>query len=105
MKEARACAGCCWVAPPGVAVSIRGLTKEFGIAGGGKNVALKGLDLDIHGGQITALLGHNGAGKTTAISILTGASNAQHFMAGLRCWWWCGGCAARVAVFLGWQLS
>ncbi len=34
--------------------------------------AVNKLNLDIYDDQITALLGHNGAGKTTAISILTG---------------------------------
>lgn len=33
---------------------------------------MDGLSLDIPRGQITALLGHNGAGKSTTISILTG---------------------------------
>jgi len=35
-------------------------------------VALDGLDLDIHRGEVLALLGANGAGKTTAISLLLG---------------------------------
>ena len=38
----------------------------------GKKLAVDGLNLNMYEGQITALLGHNGAGKTTAISILTG---------------------------------
>ena len=38
----------------------------------GKHVAVKGLSLELHTGGITALLGHNGAGKTTAIGMLTG---------------------------------
>ena len=33
---------------------------------------MKGLSLELHTGGITALLGHNGAGKTTAIGMLTG---------------------------------
>ncbi|XP_025029156.1 ATP-binding cassette sub-family A member 10 [Python bivittatus] len=36
--------------------------------------ALKGLSLDIYEGQITAILGHSGAGKTTLINILSGLS-------------------------------
>jgi len=35
-------------------------------------VAVDGLSLDVMRGQITGLLGHNGAGKSTSISILTG---------------------------------
>ncbi|CAN2391762.1 ATPase activity, partial [Pristimantis euphronides] len=38
--------------------------------------ALRGLDFDIYEGQITALLGHIGAGKTTLINILSGTCNA-----------------------------
>ncbi|CAM9298668.1 unnamed protein product, partial [Discosporangium mesarthrocarpum] len=35
-------------------------------------VAVKGLDLDLYEGQISVLLGHNGAGKSTSISMITG---------------------------------
>jgi ABC-type multidrug transport system ATPase subunit len=35
----------------------------------GRVVALDGLDLEIRSGQLFALLGQNGAGKTTAISL------------------------------------
>jgi ABC-type multidrug transport system ATPase subunit len=35
-------------------------------------VAVDGLNLTMYSGQITALLGHNGAGKSTTISILSG---------------------------------
>lgn len=35
-------------------------------------VAVKGLNLDLFEGQISVLLGHNGAGKSTAISMMTG---------------------------------
>ncbi len=35
-------------------------------------MAVAGTDLDIFENQITALLGHNGAGKTTIMSMLTG---------------------------------
>ena len=35
--------------------------------------AVKNFSLDIYEGQITALLGHNGAGKTTIFNILTGS--------------------------------
>ncbi len=45
----------------------RGLTKSYGDV-----QALRGADLDVAPGQITALLGRNGAGKTTMISIIAG---------------------------------
>jgi ATP-binding cassette subfamily A (ABC1) protein 3 len=55
----------------GVGVKIRNLRKEF--PGESKPfVAVAGLSLDLYEGQILSLLGHNGAGKTTAISMLTG---------------------------------
>ena len=35
-------------------------------------VAVKDLSLNLYEGQITVLLGHNGAGKSTTLSILSG---------------------------------
>lgn len=35
-------------------------------------VAVKDLSLNLYKGQITVLLGHNGAGKSTMLSILSG---------------------------------
>lgn len=51
----------------GQAMVVRGLRKHFG-----NKVAVDGIDLDMFKGQIFALLGHNGAGKTTSLSMLTG---------------------------------
>src|SRR3954453_13041825 len=47
-------------------VRTHGLGKRFG-----ELWALRDLDLDVPAGSILGLLGHNGAGKTTAIRILT----------------------------------
>lgn len=47
-------------------VKARGLSKRYGDLW-----ALRGLDLDVPAGSVLGLLGHNGAGKTTAIRILT----------------------------------
>jgi ABC-type multidrug transport system ATPase subunit len=49
-------------------IHIQGLRKVFS---DGK-VAVSGLTLDFLEDHITALLGHNGAGKSTTISMLTG---------------------------------
>jgi ABC-2 type transport system ATP-binding protein len=47
-------------------VQAEGLGKRFG-----QLWALRNLDLDVSPGSVLGLLGHNGAGKTTAIRILT----------------------------------
>jgi len=52
-------------------VEIKDLYKEFKTNTGTK-VAVDGLNLTLYNGQINVLLGHNGAGKTTAIAMLTG---------------------------------
>lgn len=50
-----------------VGISITNLYKCFG-----NYYAVNGVNLDLYKGQITTLLGHNGAGKTTMMSIITG---------------------------------
>ncbi len=47
-------------------VTARGLGKRFG-----DRWVLRDLDLDVPQGTVLGLLGHNGAGKTTAVRILT----------------------------------
>ena len=48
------------------AIAIAGLTKAYG-----DHRVLKGIDLDVMPGTVLALLGSNGAGKTTVIKILS----------------------------------
>jgi ABC-2 type transport system ATP-binding protein len=48
-------------------ITVRGLSKAYGDV-----EAVRGLDLDVHGGEIIAFLGPNGAGKTTTVEILEG---------------------------------
>jgi ABC-2 type transport system ATP-binding protein len=50
----------------GPAISVRGLEKAYG-----ELPVLRGVDLDVARGSIVALLGSNGAGKTTAVKILS----------------------------------
>jgi ABC-2 type transport system ATP-binding protein len=51
----------------GAAVTCIGLTKSFG-----STVALDGLDLEVHSGEIHGFLGPNGAGKTVTMRIRLG---------------------------------
>ncbi len=48
-------------------IEIRGLIKFYG-----KQPVLRGLDLDVQAGHTHALLGRNGAGKSTTLNILMG---------------------------------
>lgn len=49
------------------ALSVRDLRKNYG-----DFEAVRGIDLDVHSGEVFGLLGPNGAGKTTTIEILEG---------------------------------
>lgn len=55
-------------------IQIRNLKKSYytNCFNRATHQALRGISIDFYKGQITALLGHNGAGKTTMMSILTG---------------------------------
>jgi ABC-2 type transport system ATP-binding protein len=50
-----------------VAVTVKDLTKNYGAF-----PAVKGIDFEIHTGEVFGLLGPNGAGKTTTVEILEG---------------------------------
>lgn len=52
---------------PSSALSLDGVSKRFGGV-----QALAGVNLELVAGQVQALLGENGAGKSTAVKILTG---------------------------------
>lgn len=49
------------------AIQVRGLKKSYG-----SNIVLNGLDFEIEKGETFALLGVNGAGKTTALECIEG---------------------------------
>jgi simple sugar transport system ATP-binding protein len=58
--------------PAAPALALRRITKRFGDL-----VANDGIDLDVRHGEVHALLGENGAGKTTAMRIAYGLTHAD----------------------------
>src|SRR6266702_8202478 len=57
-----------------IAVQCRGVEKAFG-NGGGRVLALRGVDLDVRYGEMTLLVGPSGCGKTTLLSVIAGLLN------------------------------
>ena len=61
------------VAPAGAPLlSLRGVETFYG-----KIQALKGIDIDVHEGEIVTLIGANGAGKSTTMMTVFGAPRAR----------------------------
>src|SRR5690349_4959363 len=57
------------------AVQVRGLRRTYG-HGPSAYEAVRGVDLDVATGSITALLGTNGAGKTSTLEVIEGLAPA-----------------------------
>jgi sulfonate transport system ATP-binding protein len=51
----------------GAAVTLRGVTKAFGA-----HRVLRGIDLDIPGGEVLAIVGRSGCGKSTLLRLIAG---------------------------------
>lgn len=58
-----------------LAVQVRGLRRSYG-RGNDAFEAVRGVDLDVATGSITALLGTNGAGKTSTLEVIEGLAAA-----------------------------
>src|SRR5580765_1412937 len=50
-------------------LSLRGISKNFGAVS-----ALTDIDLDVHAGEVVALVGDNGAGKSTLVKVIAGVA-------------------------------
>ena len=50
-------------------ISARGVHKSYA-EGDGRHTVIRGLDLDIHAGEIVAILGRSGSGKTTLLNLI-----------------------------------
>ena len=57
---------------PEALLSVRGLEARYGPI-----AAVRGIDLDVHDGEIVALLGANGAGKTSTLVAIVGLHPAR----------------------------
>ena len=58
-------------------LSMSGVTKSFA----GVRALVKG-ELELYAGEVTALIGENGAGKSTMVKILTGVHHADEGVSG-----------------------
>lgn len=53
-------------------VAVDNIDKVFDLRGGGKYIALKGINLEIKKGEFISLIGHSGCGKSTLLNMIAG---------------------------------
>ncbi len=83
---------------PEPVIRVQGLVKRYG-----EHEAVRGIDLEVHRGEIFAFLGPNGAGKTTTVEILEGfrqASDGSVWVLGQDPWQAPGSWRARLGIVL-----
>ncbi|MBW4557755.1 MAG: nitrate ABC transporter ATP-binding protein [Trichormus sp. ATA11-4-KO1] len=55
-----------------VFVAVDQIEKVFELTGGGKYIAIKGINLQIKKGEFVSLIGHSGCGKSTLLNMIAG---------------------------------
>ncbi|WP_241968243.1 ATP-binding cassette domain-containing protein [Streptomyces sp. ICBB 8177] len=53
-------------------IEVSGLRRRYGAGGGGGHEAVRGVSFGVRRGEVFALLGTNGAGKTSTAEVLEG---------------------------------